>query len=88
MPRPWLRHVVARLPDALQPKPKRHGFILGFDADGRVVHNLQDPSGRVAILTGAREHAGRLYLGSLSEPAVAVIELGRGPQPGGQPGSP
>ncbi len=88
MPRPWLRHVVARLPDALQPKPKRHGFILGFDADGHVVHNLQDPSGRVAILTGAREHAGRLYMGSLSEPAVAVIELGRGPQPGGQPGSP
>ncbi len=75
MPRPRLRHVVARLPDAFQPKPKRHGFVLGFDADGRVVHNLQDPSGRVAVVTGAREHDGRLYLGSLSEPVVAVVDL-------------
>ena len=75
LPRPWLRHIVVRLPDELQPQPKRHGFVLGFDAAGRVVHNLQDPSGRVALSTGAREHQGRIYVGSLSEPTVAVYEL-------------
>ncbi len=75
LPRPWMRQLVARLPDVLQPGPKRHGMVLGFDAAGRVVHNLQDPSGRVAITTGAREHRGRLYIGSLSEPTVAVHAL-------------
>ncbi|MFQ5349600.1 MAG: SMP-30/gluconolactonase/LRE family protein [Thermoanaerobaculia bacterium] len=75
LPMPLLRHVVARLPDRLQPQPKRHGFVLGFDATGKVVHNLQDPGGRVALTTGAREHGGRLYLGSLSESTVAVHSL-------------
>ncbi len=75
LPRPFARQIVARLPDRLKPQPQRHGFALGFDAAGRVVHNLQDPSGRVAITTGARQHEGRLYLGSLSEPTVAVHEL-------------
>ena len=75
LPWPWLRHIVARLPDRFQPQPKRHGFVVGFDAAGRVVHNLQDPSGRVAMTTGAREHRGRLFLGSLSEPTVAIHEL-------------
>ena len=76
LPRPALRRLVVRLPDRLQPQPKRHGFVLGFDAAGRLVHNLQDPSGRVALVTGARQRGTRLYLGSLSEPVVAVHELG------------
>ncbi len=75
LPLPLARHLVARLPDRFQPQPKRHGFVLGLDAAGKVVHNLQDPSGRVAMTTGARQHGGRLYLGSLSEPTVAVCEL-------------
>ena len=76
LPRPWLRSVVAALPEALQPKPPRYGFVLGIDEQGRVVHNLQDPTGHVAHLTGAREHDGRLFLGSLQDSAVGVIELG------------
>jgi len=75
LPRPRLRSVVAALPDALQPKPPRYGFVLGIDERGTVVHNLQDPSGRVAHLTGAREHDGRLFVGSLEDSAVAVIDL-------------
>jgi hypothetical protein len=50
--------------------------VLGIDEAGKVVHNLQDPSGRVAHLTGAREHDGRLFMGSLHDAAIAVIELG------------
>ncbi len=76
LPRPFARQIIARLPDRFKPQPRRHGFVVGFDAAGRVVHNLQDPSGRVAITTGARQHGGRLYIGSLSEPTVAVHELG------------
>lgn len=75
LPRPWMRQIVARLPERFQPAPKRHGFVLGLDAGGRVVHNLQDPDGRVAIVTGVRQDGDRLYLGSLSEPAIAVVDL-------------
>ena len=75
LPWPWLRQIVVRLPDSLQPQPKRYGFLLGFDEAGRVVHNLQDPSGRVALATGARQHGDRLYIGSLSEPTIAFHRL-------------
>ena len=75
LPRPFLRRLVAALPEALQPHPPRYGFVLGIDEQGQVVHNLQDPSGRVAHLTGAREHDGRLFIGSLEDSAVAVIDL-------------
>ena len=74
-PHPWARRVVARLPERLQPQPQRYGFVLAIDEDGNVVENLQDPSGRLAELTGAREHDGRLYIGSLTETAVAVVDL-------------
>lgn len=73
-PRPWLRHITHRLPDAVKPKPVRHGMVLGFDLDGTVTHNLQDASGSVAITTSARWHDGLLYIGTLTEPYLAVLD--------------
>ncbi len=75
-PRPRLRSFVNRLPDRLKPKPLRHGMVLAFDEDGALVHNLQDSSGRVAITTAARQHEDRLYIGTLTEPTLAVFDLG------------
>jgi strictosidine synthase len=75
LPRPRLRHLVAFLPERLQPQPARHGFVLALDADGRVVHNLQDATGACAMVTGARVHDGYLYLGSLTEPALVRHRL-------------
>jgi sugar lactone lactonase YvrE len=74
-PRPWLRKVSYRLPDSLKPKPLRHAIVLGFDMDGNVAHNLQDSSGALAITTSARYHNGRLFIGTLTEPTLAVHEL-------------
>lgn len=74
-PRPWLRKVTYRLPESLKPKPLRHAIVLGFDRDAHVVHNLQDSTGTVAITTAARYHDGRLFIGTLSEPTLAVHEL-------------
>ncbi len=74
-PRPWLRHITHRLPEAVKPKPLRHGMVLGFDRDGNVTHNLQDASGSIAITTSARWHDGSLYIGTLTEPYLAVIDL-------------
>ncbi len=76
LPRPRVRGFVASLPDSLQPQPVRHGFVVGFDEKtGSVTHNLQDPSGGYAPITSAREHDGRLWLGSLTEPALGAIYL-------------
>lgn len=76
LPRPWSRRVVHALPASLQPKPSRHGFVLGLDeSDGSVVHNLQDTTGSVAVTTSARVAGDRLFVGSLTEPTIAVLAL-------------
>jgi sugar lactone lactonase YvrE len=75
VPRGWMRSLSYRMPEAVKPKPTRHGIVLGYDLDGHVAHNLQDASGRVAITTSARYHDGRLFIGSLTEPHVAVFTL-------------
>ena len=43
--------------------------------DGRVVHNLQDPSGAFPETSGATEHDGMLYVGSLSGKAVGRLRV-------------
>jgi hypothetical protein len=75
LPRPWLRKLSFKMPDTLKPRPLRHGIVLGYDEDGQLLHNLQDSSGTVAITTSARYSDGRLFIGSLTEPHIAVFEL-------------
>jgi hypothetical protein len=41
--------------------------VFAIDAAGNVVSDLQDPEARFAQTTGAFEHAGALYVTSLSE---------------------
>lgn len=76
LPRPFLRKVVLRLPEFMQPAPQRHGFVLGLDRSGQVVANLQDPSGQAfALVSNVLEHQGKLYLGSIGEDAVGRISI-------------
>jgi sugar lactone lactonase YvrE len=72
---PALRRAVWALPERLQPKPVRSLWVLAVDAGGAVVHDLQGPGDDYTMVTGVREHGGRLYLGSLAERAVAVLDL-------------
>jgi sugar lactone lactonase YvrE len=75
LPHPFARALVAALPDAWQPQARRYGLLLGVDARGDVVRALHDPTGRVADLTGVREHEGWLYFGSLTEPFVGRVRV-------------
>ncbi len=76
---PRLRKVVFRLPEFMQPQPVRHAFVLGLSLDGEVIHNLQHPGPEsFSPVTSATEAHGRLYLGSLTEDAFAVLD----PAPG------
>jgi hypothetical protein len=53
----------------MQPAAKRHGFVLGLDAAGKVVHDLQhDAPDSLSPVTSVQEHDGVLYLGTLDQP--------------------
>ena len=75
LPRPWMRTVLARLPESLLPKPGEQGLVVGFDHEARVVMTLQDQTGRLASTTGAQAEGFRLYVNSLTRPHLAVAQL-------------
>lgn len=74
-----LRRMVTRIPEALQPKPKHTIRVQAFDDDGRLVHDLDltqpEHGPGYHMVTGVREHHGRVWMGSLHEPSVAVLDL-------------
>jgi sugar lactone lactonase YvrE len=63
--KPFMRELILRLPRALWPLPKRHGHVFAFAEDGRVVDDMQDPSGAYWETTGATESADRVYVQNL-----------------------
>jgi sugar lactone lactonase YvrE len=74
-----LRKAVTKIPERLQPKPKQTVRVQAYDDEGTLVHDVDvRPSEHGAayhMVTGVREHDGRVWMGSLHEPAVAVFEL-------------
>lgn len=70
-----LRRAAWKLPAALQPKPKRTARVMAFDDDGLMIHDRSFDASSFHMATGVREHDGRVWLGSLVEPAVAVFEV-------------
>jgi hypothetical protein len=72
---PWVRNAASRIPDALQPRVKRTVRVQAYDDEGTLVHDLDQPADGYHMVTGVREHDGRVWLGSLEEPAVACVDL-------------
>lgn len=70
-----LRRVVWALPDWARPKPKRTVWVQAIDFEGTVVHDLQCDGTDYSMVTGVVEQDGTLYLGSLTESAVAVTRI-------------
>jgi sugar lactone lactonase YvrE len=76
LPHPFLRKVVMRLPNFMQPNIKRYAFVLALDTNGRVVRNLQDPSPQCFTqIANVVEHKGQLYFGSIGENAIGRMRL-------------
>jgi len=63
--KPLLRELMLRLPRSLWPLPKAYGHVMAFTEDGRVVADLQDPTGAYPETTGLTETADRLYVQNL-----------------------
>lgn len=74
-----LRRLATKLPEALQPKPKQTVRVVAYDAAGSLVHDIDlrpaEHGASYHMVTGVREHDGRLWMGSLHEPAIAVYDL-------------
>lgn len=62
---PLLRKMTLRLPRALWPIPKAYGHVVAFTEDGKIVADLQDPSGAYPETTAVTETVERLYIQSL-----------------------
>ncbi len=76
LPNPFARKIIARLPASVAPKATCYAFVLGLDANGKIVENLQDPGcKRFGFITAVTEHEGKLYFGSLELPAIGRFAL-------------
>lgn len=63
--KPFMRKLTLRLPRAMWPVPKAYGHVFAFSEDGKVLADLQDPSGAYPETTAVLETADRLYIQSL-----------------------
>lgn len=63
--KPFLRKMVLRFPRVFWPIPEAYGHVMAFTEDGRIVADLQDPSGVYPETTSVTETADRLYVQSL-----------------------
>ena len=71
----WLRRQVTRIPERLQPKEKQRVWVQAYDDAGALVHDCDVDTRDFHMVTGVREHAGRVWMGSLHERGVAVLDL-------------
>lgn len=67
---PFVRSLTLRLPRFLWPVPKEYGHVIAFDEAGKVVDDLQDPSGVYPETTSATEADGKLFIQSLNAPFI------------------
>ncbi|WP_210652056.1 SMP-30/gluconolactonase/LRE family protein [Nocardioides sp. SYSU D00065] len=70
-----LRRAITKIPEGLQPAPARTIRVQAYADDGRLVHDIALDEPGFHMVTGVREHRGRVWMGSLHEPSVAVHDL-------------
>ena len=74
--KPFLRKMVLRLPESLQPQPTKHSYVLGIDEQGKVIYNLQYKSDDAySPITSVRQYKNDLYFGSLTHSGWGKIEV-------------
>jgi sugar lactone lactonase YvrE len=72
---PAFRQALWALPEPVQRIDRRTVWVIALDTNGRVVHDLQTSVPNYHMVTGVREHHGMIYLGSLENRAIAVIDI-------------
>ncbi|MFI9380636.1 SMP-30/gluconolactonase/LRE family protein [Kutzneria sp. NPDC052558] len=73
---PVVRKATWALPPAMLTKFEvRTTWVVAIDDTGAIVRDLQTSAPGYHMVTGVRQHDGQLYLGSLREQGIAVIDL-------------
>ena len=75
MPYPFVRKMIVRLPESVQPKSGTWTMIIGLDKDGNIVKHFHDSKGAFSQVSSVQQFGNKLYLGSLFEESVGVLEL-------------
>jgi sugar lactone lactonase YvrE len=84
--KPWLKNLVAKLPDSLKPQPQEYGLVVAFDASGKMITSLHDTRGsHLQEITSVNPHDGVLYFGSLHNDRIGRLPLHAIPGLGEQP---
>ncbi|MFI9818785.1 SMP-30/gluconolactonase/LRE family protein [Saccharothrix variisporea] len=68
----FLRLLVWNLPTAIRPKATPVAWVMAFDQDGNLVHDLRSTTD-YGFVTSVAEHNGTLVLGSLHENDLALL---------------
>jgi len=73
---PWLKDLVAKLPDSLKPAPQEYGLVVAFDRNGEVITSLHDTRGtHLQEITSVNPHGDYLYFGSLHNDRIGRLPL-------------
>jgi hypothetical protein len=72
---PMLRRLAWALPEAVRPKEDRTVFVQAYDAEARLVHDLQRSHPELSMCSGVRERDGVVWLGSLTCSAIGRVVL-------------
>lgn len=76
LPRPgFLRTAAWNLPAALRPGPAGIAWVMAFDLEGRVVHDLRSTTAGYGFVTGVAERDGTVVVSSLHEDDLAVVAV-------------
>lgn len=74
--RPWLKDLLAKMPDEFKPKPEEYGFAVAFNAQGQVLTSLHDTDGQhLQEITSVNPHKGFLYFGSLHNDRIGRMAI-------------
>lgn len=73
-----LRLLVWNLPAALRPKATPVAWVMAFDLDGGLVHDLRTSDGSYGFVTSVAERHGTVVAGSLTQDSIAVLRLSAG----------
>ena len=75
---PFLRKLIWRLPEFLQPKIQPYLLIFALDENGTVRENLQDPNTKFEANTSVFVTRDFMYFGSLHAPEIAIWKRKQG----------
>jgi len=75
-PNPWLKELIVKLPEFMQPAAIKQGVVVALSETGAVKHTYHDTDGSAVYMVTSVEQVGdTLYLGSLTAPQIVRLKI-------------